>query len=1400
MNMTQKILPISYRRTLLAMLLLAIGLVILPNMAKAAVTIDQAPLTVRGQVAPNIVLMLDDSGSMNWDIMPDWDYLPAPRWNNIRNNWRHDDPDSVEPLINAGINGVYYNPSINYDPPPKADGASYPQADFTQALVNGFDSSSTKVSLSTYRGKYDSNDTSYDGSSVQYSISVAKQDATSYAAGGCPSDWGESGTYEGYCSHNSEPGRAISFYDKGNGYFYVTRCNDISDVYDYNDGTRHDKCMPGISFFTYTATSVIVPPEGSYLPASSCPSYADSKSSSQDGYCYIGNNDPSPNRYDFVLESQPYYYVSRCNDGDIYGRFNGSERCYAAASVSLISTSSNCADGTFKLGETRIDYNEPRTICSTKPESDYIVTNPTPQQLDEGKRFFIRHYIGANNGDCAAADLSSTVCVDPGQTDPSDPSALAGMSGTEVLQNAANWFSYYRNRILMAKSGLMNAFEDMDTSYRFGFGSINGNNDNGLPAATSTQNSVKIADVKPFGDGTDNTQKKDFWQWIVGADAANSTPLRQALQAAGMYFQTAQPWQSTDPTTGTANTLACRQAYTILTTDGMWNSGNTSINDADGSDGPLILGANGQRGQYKAIDPFKDNNSATLADVAMHYWNRDLQTNISNEVPTSIADQAFWQHMATFTIGMGFLPPYNSTTSSNNPNMTPEMVDALFDWSQTGSKPSILNDWGGWLTPRNSSGEINNINDLVHAGVNGHGGFFSATSPQSFAEGLKNAIARATERAGTGASLSANSTRLDTGTVTYQAIYRTSIWSGELNAYSVDPDTGAIANAPNWSATQQMPAPADREIYTYNSTSNALIEFNSAATLSSAQQTILGTTATTLGVTTQQLVDYLRGDHSQELSRGGTLRNRKTALGDIVSSQPVYTGAPTAGLFNNRTFTGSSSYSTYVASQSSVTPVIWVASNDGMLHGFNAQTGTEVYAYLPAAVITSGIAKLADPDYGNSVPHEYFNDGELTVADAYINNAWATIVVGTTGRGSAKTIYALDVTDPSSVQFLWERSASDGQTGSSSIGQITAKPIIAQTADGTWSVLVGNGYNSSTGTATLLQFDLATGALTTYATNATTDNGLAAPQVWMSDPQNGISTVAFAGDLAGNVWSFDLTTPASSGTLLYSAKDADGKAQPITGGMLAAKDPKTDYLWLFFGTGSYLNQTDLADKSVQTWYGIIVKQPNIGQSTTITQLATGRSVLRQRTILAEEAPNPDATPPTLGGRAISTPTENDMEGKLGWYIDLVSPNAGEQGERMTTPNQFHGNMLIGNSRIPESTDPCNPSGKSWIMALDPFTGAAPDAPFFDLNNDRNFDDSDRITHDGALYVSIAVGFTSVANNPIFVGNQMLTSFDDASNSSIATNNAAMCTESGCGPGGGGGGGPSFKSWRELVNH
>src|SRR5690606_5446670 len=150
-------------------------------------------------------------------------------------------------------------------------------------------------------------------------------------------------------------------------------------------------------------------------------------------------------------------------------------------------------------------------------------------------------------------------------------------------QNYANWFSYYRKRSLMMRSAVGRAFSTIDSKYRVGFTTIN--NPSAAPGA-------KFLEVGPF----DNNQKVTFYSNLYGADVGNSTPLRGALSKVGRYFANKAPDQANDPME-----YACQRNYSILSTDGYWNTGSSSVPES-GTFGPLQLDGSTNVGQQDGLE------------------------------------------------------------------------------------------------------------------------------------------------------------------------------------------------------------------------------------------------------------------------------------------------------------------------------------------------------------------------------------------------------------------------------------------------------------------------------------------------------------------------------------------------------------------------------------------------------------------------------------------------------------------------------------------------------------------------------------------------------------------------------------------------------------------------------
>ena len=100
--------------------------------AMAQVNLAQVPLFLKESVDSNLVFVYDDSGSMAWRYMPD--DLDGHGGNRY--------------YYSSRVNKIYYDPTITYQPPFKPDGSSrYPDSDYNNAWVNGFDQSDGRDDL-----------------------------------------------------------------------------------------------------------------------------------------------------------------------------------------------------------------------------------------------------------------------------------------------------------------------------------------------------------------------------------------------------------------------------------------------------------------------------------------------------------------------------------------------------------------------------------------------------------------------------------------------------------------------------------------------------------------------------------------------------------------------------------------------------------------------------------------------------------------------------------------------------------------------------------------------------------------------------------------------------------------------------------------------------------------------------------------------------------------------------------------------------------------------------------------------------------------------------------------------------------------------------------------------------
>jgi len=321
------------------------------------------------------------------------------------------------------------------------------------------------------------------------------------------------------------------------------------------------------------------------------------------------------------------------------------------------------------------------------------------------------------------------------------------------------------------------------------------------------------------------------------------------------------------------------------------------------------------------------------------------------------------------------------------------------------------------------------------------------------------------------------------------------------------------------------------------------------ANLSASQKSDLDPASAALS--SSPVLNYLRGDRSNENPDGLKYRARSTVLGDIIHSTPVY--------WNDGT-----------------NETVFVGANDGMLHAINAETGSERFAYIPSMLIPR-LADLKSDPY----VHKYYVDGRMDVRKF----GSTTILVGALGAGG-KGLFALDVTDADAAdeddaasKVLWE--ITNSTTGFANLGHTYGQPVLT-TLDSTAVAIVGNGYNNTgNGHASLFVINANTGELIaeidTGSGSTTSPNGLSSPTVVDVDG-DGAADYTYAGDIDGNLWKFDLS--ANSATKLHTTDPA----QAITMAPGIKSHPKGGFM-VTFATGRMFNDTDETDIATHYAYG-----------------------------------------------------------------------------------------------------------------------------------------------------------------------------------------------------------------------
>jgi len=1326
------------------------AVLVLPAPAQAAsVALATAPLasSTTTNVKPNLLFVLDDSGSMSWTFMPD----TARNFRSGGNRYGY---------FSSQCNGVYYNPDIPYTPPLYASSTAYANASFTAAHDNGYDTSTPARDLNS---GFIAN---------RFSPEVANDD------------------YESYGSYKD-----ISLGPYGAVFYVYSGLQTTKKDYGDTGSAFYKECNS--TFGTVTAHDGVNPVNTLF----------------------------ARRRLASTMTTTIALNCSGCTNTTVSSITVNGVELMSAASVTTNSANALAADLDTKISLSGFSaVQSGSTVIITGPVS---AANYTPVITKTGS-------------------MTLTPDVFP-DTDPAK------------LTNFANWYSFYRTRMLMMKTAAGQAFSALNATYRIGLMKINSS------SAPTLAN-----------DAFETTHRASWYTSLYAAVPNNSTPLLRALSNAGRYYAGKL---SSDPVQ-----YSCQQNFALLSTDGYWNgdgplkadgSSFSAIDNQDGTadrpmyDGAIAAGTNTvtltfTRNSYTCggcgstqnqlrnqpqigsctvsvagtptglesctpaswsnngsrIDGACVSNAActaslpgtnpsavvetartvsadtsggsktegSLADVAMYYYQTDLRTSAlgncdgadgvggeevcNNNVFTSSKDSNIKQHMTTFTLGLGvsgrmtYASCYLSDSCSGNEDFTAVKLGSV---ANSGATPPVC-PWQtngtvcNWPIP--GSDKLENVDDLWHAAINGRGAYFSASNPTTLVAGLSNALTGLNQRRGAAAAAATSTLNPVSGNnAAYVASYTTVKWQGNLEARGINTETGIVSENASWCVENiaagictapssilpetagdvtvyycatpssvtcpdgilvgdvckvQMPIActgtmnakvADtsdtRTIYT--ASAGALTPFDAAyATanptyFSAAQISGLSQWSTLTG--TQQaaavganLVNFLRGQHGFEdqvsnVAANRIFRDREAVLGDALESQPAYIAAPVFSY----PYDG---YTTYKSAQASRAGTVYMGANDGMMHAFNAATGVERWAYVPTMVIPN-LWKLADKNY--STLHTNYVNGSPITSDICVSGCntagavWKTILVAGL-NGGGRGYFALDITDPALPVLLWEltTTAGAGAVKDDDIGYGFGHPVVTRKNDGTWVVLLTSGYNNTspgTGKGFLYVLDAATGAIVskidTGVGDTTTPSGLAKITAWNLDATGNKAGYVYGGDLLGNVWRFDINSATAAvigtGSVMKFAelKDGSGNPQPVTTPPVLGLSAGKRIV--IIATGKYLETSDLSDTKTQSLYAI--KDDNAA-----TTLVNPRLTLRQRTL----TPDPDT-----GVRTGSQDAAGDLfsfYAHPGWFLDFP-----DSGERVNIEGKLVEGVLLLGTTVPANTA-CSPGGYGWLNFLDYQTG------------------------------------------------------------------------------------------------
>jgi type IV pilus assembly protein PilY1 len=549
-------------------------------------------------------------------------------------------------------------------------------------------------------------------------------------------------------------------------------------------------------------------------------------------------------------------------------------------------------------------------------------------------------------------------------------------------------------------------------------------------------------------------------------------------------------------------------------------------------------------------------------------------------------------------------------------------------------------------------------------------------------------------------------------------------WGGNVTKYGISSDNqivdanGDPATWPNGAIrVDAMPywstidwADVTKSNYIHNTNRNIYTYLTSLIPFESTNEDLTATMLGNPNKSTADIINYVRGaDVLDEDGDNDVTENRSIITGDVLHSEP--------SIFQYRYADGTSN------------TMVFFGANDGMLHAVLDVTessgvhptvtshGTEEWAFIPPDQLPRLKDMIEGVDhqmYVDATPKIYFKDMDR---DGIVDSGDGDKVILVCGAGKGGTGYfALDVTHPSSPQYLWRINQFDDSglgweaptTVVAELGETWAEPQfgVVKTSDsdatGTPVFFIGGGYSSdnSSGKA-VIAVNVLTG---TIMRKFTTGMNYSFPSsvLVVDENDNGFVDKVYVGDLGGQMWRFASFVDSGGNSLAFP--NCNENINSWAGQVFFKTDENNSrkffyppsvtlekgYDMVFMGTGDRENACCNNNSNVCSFTGPDIIAA-VKEAHNFTTIVGGTDLV--------DVTDPTATPPSLSA-------------DQGWYIRLVNNSGNAVGEKVLSEGTVFCKTFYITTFTPNN-DPYGSGGDGKLYALSYLTGKAD----LDFNND-----------------------------------------------------------------------------------